>query len=68
MALLISIQQRLDNQAAFLKQQATVIHDLQQQQGRIINPEEEEVENEAFNVDPGGFGNEVDIIMGDLLM
>ena len=26
--------------------------------GRIINPDEEEVENEAFNADPGGFSND----------
>ncbi len=57
MAILVSIQQRLDDQAAFMQQQATVIHDLQQQQGRIINPEEEEVENKAFNANQGGFGN-----------
>ena len=41
-----------------MQQQAAGIHNLQQQQGRIINPEEEEVENEAFNADIGGFGND----------
>ena len=41
-----------------MQQQAVVIHDLQQQQGRIINPEEEEIENEAFNANQGGFGND----------
>ena len=49
MALLISIQQRLDDQAAFMQQQFAVIHDLQQQHGRLINLKEEEVKNEDFN-------------------
>ena len=57
MAVLTSIQQRLDEHAAFMQQQAPVILDLQQQHRRIINPEEDEDENEAFNANPKGFGN-----------
>ena len=52
MAVLISIQHKLDEQAAFMQQQAAVILDLQKQQGRIINPEEYEDEDEAFNANP----------------
>ena len=57
MAVLTSIQQRLDEQAAFMQQQAETIRNLQQQQGRIINPELDGFEDEGLDNGQGNLGN-----------
>ena len=36
MTLLLNIQRRLDDQAAIMQQQAEMIQNLQQQQGRVV--------------------------------
>ena len=54
MTLLLNIQRRLDDQAAIMQQQAEMIQNLQQQQqGRVVDPEQEEPEDEDVNMDFG---------------
>ena len=66
MTLLLNIQRRLDDQVAMMQQQADLIQNLQQQQqGRVLNPDQEGPEDEGVNMDPvyeeedlGGNGEE----------
>ena len=57
MALLLNIQQRLDDKAATMQQQVETIRNLQQQQGRILDLEFNGFQNEGLNIDQGGYGN-----------
>ena len=58
MTLLLDIQRRLDDQATMMQQQAELIQNLQQQQGRIVDPEQEGPEDEEVNMDPAYEGEE----------
>ena len=53
MTLLLNIQHQLDDQAAMMQQQAEMIQNLQQQHGRVVEPELEEPEDEDVNMDFG---------------
>ena len=57
MAVLTSIQQRLDEQAAFMQQQGETIRNLQQLQERIMNPELDGFEDDGLDDGQGNLGN-----------
>ena len=57
MAVLTSIQQRLDEQAAFMQHQAETIRNLQQQQGRMLDPELDGFEHDGLDDGQGNLGN-----------
>ena len=57
MTVLTSIQQRLDEQAAFIQQQAGTIRNLQQHQGRMLDPELDGFGNEGLDDGQANLGN-----------
>ena len=59
MTLLLNIQRRLDDQAAMMQQQAEMIQNLQQQHGRVVEPEQKEPDDEDVNMDFDDGGNEL---------